>query len=254
MFKIIEKHKLFFILMVVALFSAIIFIALIVYVPLIVHILYKIEAPIPWFTTSWTPDGLLSYIGSTLGALLGALATIVVVFLNIEFIRSNQKKERKHSIKPHLATYTNAISNSHETRKEKNITYLLYPLDGNIGSRLTRPDDLDENKTNEYLMVQYGIENVGGGSAINIDFSVDHKKAVPPFSLAVNGRVCFILIIYKELVVKGDHPILFKFAFYDTASTGHYEQEEEIIIYTEHNGTLNMSQKPEKFISIPKDI
>lgn len=67
--------------------------------PVLVHVAFNIEAPCSALISTWTSGDVLAYIG----ALLGAIATIVAVFLTIKKSDEARKEDFRLSVLPCIA-------------------------------------------------------------------------------------------------------------------------------------------------------
>ena len=67
--------------------------------PVFVHVAFSVEAPCSALIPTWTSGDVLAYIG----ALLGAIATIVAVFLTIKNSEETRKEDLRLSVLPCIA-------------------------------------------------------------------------------------------------------------------------------------------------------
>jgi hypothetical protein len=259
--KWIKEHKVW---------ATIIIIAILLLPILIVHSLFEINTPYKWLEANWKAGEILGYIGS----ILGAAATITAVVLTIIFTQENQKTERKLSMKPYFQTdYHPIFYRDKAIEKIANrAVFVQYPYDENegISSSYEPPYYLKEtdakNNMNmeervsaefipeRYYILQYSLSNVGAGNAINISFTINDKRFIPPFSLTVNNTKVFVIIFKAELLKNKTRSIHFKFVFQDVASMALYEQHETITLYMTENGSINSCQYTDDVISLPKEI
>lgn len=78
------------------------FVVAIILIPLLIHICFKINAPIKFFQAEWSAGDVLAFYG----VLVGAVATVWGVYLSIQYSRSNYQEDVKNRVLPFIALTT----------------------------------------------------------------------------------------------------------------------------------------------------
>lgn len=78
------------------------FIVAIIIVPFLIHVCFKINAPITFLEAEWGAGDVLAFYG----VLVGAVATVWGVYLSIQYSRSNYQEDVKNRVLPFIALTT----------------------------------------------------------------------------------------------------------------------------------------------------
>lgn len=78
------------------------FVIAIIIIPFLIHICFKINAPIKFFQAEWGAGDVLAFYG----VLVGAVATVWGVYLSIQYSRSNYQEDVKNRVLPFIALTT----------------------------------------------------------------------------------------------------------------------------------------------------
>jgi len=70
----------------------------IIFVPLVIHILFKINAPANFFIATWTSGDVLAFYG----VIIGAIATVGGVYLSIQYSQKSLHEDTYNRVRPFL--------------------------------------------------------------------------------------------------------------------------------------------------------
>lgn len=219
------------------------------------------------FDTVFEDGEILGFYGS----IIGAVATMLALFLMIQFTIKNQLDERRKTIKPHLQTKAFPLRDSYSTglSVDDNPFFLQYSNDnqeiqsGYNCLYFIMNDLLSNDHTTaihaladstDYLTIKYSISNVGGNSALSIRFSINGHTALSNFSIPVGANKTVYIIFGKELLENNMRKIEFIFRYTDIASLAQYEQRENIWIEAWAQDSLRYYQKGNEYLSEPIEI
>lgn len=237
----------------VVFWSALLIISIFI-IPIVINFAYSRPAVIPLFAMDWEAKDVLSFYGS----LLGAAATIYVLYKTINFTINNQKEERKLSVKPYLETKKYCFTDVFSLSKDDDIVYIEISKKGPISQIGALPSDIEDlhilwgrlknqicitdveqaqfdNHVKEFFeknyVLYYEISNYGAGNAINVLFSINEKYAESGFCVSLDKPKRFVLIMKKDLL-EGENTneltLKLSLVYSDIISSTRYFQEEEL--------------------------
>ena len=171
---------------------------------LIVQILYKTPAIIPFFESTWTAGDLLSF----LGAIIGAAATIYVLQETIKVTIAQQKEEHAYLIRPYIMASVGRLTD-------------LTPEEGSTIVDVSGQWEGDKWTGSHDIYIK--INNVGAGNAVDVkgEFYQDNtpdsirKITLPPLMLGENYYFSL-----KNCHVKKTYLVI---RYSDIASIKHYK-------------------------------
>lgn len=80
----------------------------VIVIPVIINSLFKCPSPVGFLAAEWTAGDMLGFYG----ALLASVATIIGVYLSIEYAQRNYREDEQNRVRPYLAlTYIRTKSN-----------------------------------------------------------------------------------------------------------------------------------------------
>jgi hypothetical protein len=209
------------------------FIVFVIIIPMGINFLFKLESPVSFFAAEWSAGEVLNFYGS----LVASGATIIGVYLSIDYAQRNYREDEKNRIRPYLAlTHIRSRSNynfvigknnenepvqhAQDTYKEFRLerVYIILSKDG-----IAFKDGLDDRQ--RQLLVQYGlrweamesgyrlmykdfvslpfeVENVGMGPALDLKIAFykitsSEHKGASVYTLKPNDKIYFH--IFSEL-------------------------------------------------------
>jgi hypothetical protein len=174
--------------------------------PLVINVLFKMQAPISLLVAEWNASAALAYYG----ALVAAVIAVYGVFLTIRYSQQNYKEDVRNRALPFIVidmlkskSYNNLLGEEPQPEENGKKGYYEYKLqdyycileNGNINytTGLTKgQQDLLDNggvkwasKSNgrsmvviDYICVPIEIENVGNGTAIRLRYGLNRKNVV----------------------------------------------------------------------------
>lgn len=246
-------------------------------VPIGIDIAYKRPSLFPVFDVAWEAKDALAFYGS----LLGAVATIFALRMTILFTRENQKEERRLSIMPYLETHKSEYKDIDNIPDAQGIIYLRINKDlityqgalpEDISDLKRRQIELDAGELepvvegamlyaetvgffDENCVLLYEIENCGGGNAVNVNFKINNKDALPNFCITTTLPKKFVLIFNKDLLGENNKcELSFSISYSDVSSLGKYIQEESIIFYSNSKGELKTKQTEKCLLHKPVQL
>jgi hypothetical protein len=235
-------------------------------IPFIINELYMLgNKNDTGYTTLWDAKDVLSFYGS----ILGAFSTILVVIVTIRFTVNQQKLDRKSTVKPFLCTEYRPYYDIDDFSliKTENTTFITIEKN-EIATYKKIPNIISENsmesiieKTykklrffNDYYLMDYNINNVGSGNALNIDIQINGLIIIPRLSIPTNKIMTFKLIINLNELKNGEETTQkFTYVYDDVTGFSSYTQSETIIMYRDENGSLSSRQNLNDLISIPEE-
>lgn len=249
-------------------------------VPFFINELYKDNAG---YITIWGAEEVLAFYGE----LLGSLATIGAVYLTIDYSVYREKCVHKNSIRPFLSTtYFRQYDYAAFVETFDNVEFICLSHDGilNIGKEaplgvrvmesFTKNLNMDSDDVkngeesyegikrlaeimkfgDDFFMIEYTLENFGGGNAIEVEMKINHKLVKQPFALnGQNKKIFRVFIDTKDMVVGKDWEITFLYDFYDQELLGKYRQNETITLIKDEYG-VSLYQHILDFMSVPREI
>lgn len=179
-------------------------------------------------------DVWMSFFGSYFGGLFGAIATMMVLCDTQNSRRKEERKnkkeqeeQRKLSIMPCLQSREKMIVNREQVKSDNNVYFVSYE-NGEIKQRRNVPREL-EQIFSDFCIMEAEIRNVGLGSAISVNASIDEKQFLFSDSIGV-GQILKIYYIFdmNELYYK-DIKIAYEYS--DIMGLVRYRQEETFLMY-----------------------
>lgn len=239
-------------------------IVFIVLIPVGINMAFKCSCGIEFFEAEWGPGDALGFYG----AILASVATIIGVYLSIEYAQRNYREDEKNRIRPYLAlTHMHAksrynlfspISIQNKQEMQENKLYCEFRLDEvyiiisrtgiEFKDRLTDAHNkllqtagfgwkVSEHgytlEANDYVSLPFEVDNVGSGAAIDFKLCFyrkgsDNPRGVSLYTLKLGGKIYFH--IFSELE---DQTLfgeyLLDFRYKDIQNTN-YSQKYPIII------------------------
>ncbi len=249
-------------------------------VPFIINELYKAN---DGYMTIWGAEEVLAFYGE----LLGALATIGAVYLTIDYSVYREKCVHKNSIRPFLSTtYFRQYDYAAFAETSDNVEFICLTHDGILHISKEAPFgvrvmesfsknqnvDCDDVKNGEecyevtkklaemmevednFYLIEYTLENFGGGNAIEVEMKINHKLVKQPFALnGQNKKIFRVIFDIKDMAVGKDWEITFTYDFYDQELLGKYRQNETITLMKDEYG-VSLSQHILDFLSVPREM
>jgi hypothetical protein len=209
------------------------FIVFVIIIPVLINCLFKLEAPVSFLVAEWSAGDALSFYG----ALIASVATIIGVYLSIDYAQQNYREDAKSRIKPYLAL-THIVSRSkYDFFGPENNNSTITPTQTELYTefRLDRvyivlskkgiefKDGLTSQQqqlleqvgctwkahgtgyvlvSTDYVSLPFEVDNVGNGAALNFKIAFYKKdsaehKGVSLYTLKSNSTVYFH--IFSEL-------------------------------------------------------
>ncbi len=211
----------------------------IVIIPLIIHILFKIDIKIKFLYANWSAGDILQYAGTILASLLA----IAGVYFTIKEGRSNNLENKIIETKPYLKTkITQLISfEEQETLDDNNNIVCIWDFCGTSSFNLVNIQGKrdfykyhQKNDVNNYFIFKYEISNIGLGNAMNLEFNLCHSKFFPK-TIICKGQVLELYIVLDRNIISTNGLMLeMKFEYKDILNINTYEQHERLfVIYNE---------------------
>lgn len=199
-----------------------------------------------------TPDGWISLIG----AILGAIATIVSVRLTIKYEKDKEDTERILLFKPWLTSDNELINNRLDLFKRSTSDILYVFKNGNsFGTSRKIPSQLEKEdfKYNENCCIlYYSFLNSGGNTATMLTVKMNGQDILPPFCLSTIKEQNWMLVLPKNTCEKETQYTL-TFCFGDIVSNTRYVQKETFVVSQTSTG-LAITQNIQDLMTIPKKI
>lgn len=233
-----------------------------------------------------TFPNLLSYYES----ILGAGATIGAVILTINYNRRQNEDERLHNKKqleeerihnknlideerillnkPYFLSSCKIIEsenkpdpNSININVDLDATFLLTRFVGGserneIDNRFIYHPEDSKMKINQ-CFVEYIIENVGGGHAINIDTKIrlNNKEIYPtyPFAIPLNRNKIFRFFFYSQNQAVNLGGISLEFTYNNIFAKNFYRQHDYLVFYRDRDSHQLLASKNQT-ISPPREL
>jgi preprotein translocase subunit SecE len=235
--------------------STFIVIIIIVFPPLIINSLYKVDAPIELLNSEWEASDLLGYYG----AILSTVATIVAIMWTISFTIDNQLMERKLSIRPYIQTKWSPVLTKNDLMFDTHSAVFIEQFNGCFMSsheptKLFSNEDANiYNRKKKYLL-KYDLCNIGSGNAININISINSSLITQPFGIPMNECRTLVIVLEGNIYKDKNVPLVVKFDYNDVSMLAKYYQIEKFNLYRSKDGMLNMSQVGEDIMSPPTEV
>ena len=251
-------------------------------VPFAINELYRVN---DGYITIWGAEDVFSFYGD----LLGAIATIGAVYLTIDYSVYREQQNYKKTICPFLSTsYFPQYDYEDFMKKKENVLYVNIERNGDISISQVVPEkikqikrtidanqkiDLSKVETNEvraaiknnyqkeidFLMnnyvMEYSLENYGGGNALEVEMRINGKKIMQPFAISTHHQKIYRLVVdVSDVVLEGEYLLNIEYTYYDQTRLGKYSQKECIHIARDKDKTLTSAQSLTDFISVPEEI
>ena len=242
----------------------IIIILSILFIPLIIHFLYKNDFNISFFYSTWESGDILQYCGTILSA-------IIAIFGIYYTLHENQKENLKKlnlENKPHMVSETIRLMNIKDKENfednQNNImilnksSFVFYCLKSKL-DKLSFKKYYYEIKENNYVVILYELENIGLGHATNLklDFSLDNTHVYPFVQtyLKKEDKRVFYLYINKELIDAKGLTLSIEVEYNDITKLNRYSQLEKIYLhYIEKQNTYCFDRAESSPLSEQKNI
>lgn len=176
---------------------------------------------------------MLSYCG----AIFGALATIIAVFLTIRFTREQQQEDRIVAAKPWLTSEINTFNSNQEVldREDGNTIFVtisdnVYQFSTHVPIEVRR--HICSNNVN-HCAVAYCITNIGGNTATAIKMKINENQIMQDFAIGKDGKKNFIIFFPIKEHEGISYSIVFEYG--DIVSSTIYTQRETFeVVHSEH--------------------
>ena len=221
------------------------FVIFIVVIPLIINVLFKIEAPCNILVAEWIAGDALSFYGT----MLASASTIIGVYISIEYAQRNYRIDEANRVKPYFALthYNHHSKNSfssilpfvqNDEIESQDVAYEEYKLERvyiiiektgiQFKDRLSSKQNQilqhggiewiyqGENcyscKPHSVVSIPIEVENVGNGAATNVVISFYKKgekcKGVNLYTIKKDGSFYFHVFCDDTDIVIGNNYVI----------------------------------------------
>ena len=237
----------------------IVLLALIIIIPVIIHILFKFDFGIEVLNATWSSADILQYTGTILASFLA----IAGVYFTIKESRINNLENKIIENKPYLKTkiiQLSAFDEMESLKDNKNIVCIL-DRNGSCSFSLSNMQGKQEVITyNEKYTIRnnfifkYEIKNIGLGNAMDLEFKMCDFNFFPN-TIICKGDVLELYIIIDKSLIKNILEIDIKFEYKDMIDVNKYEQHERLsVVYNKKEKSYIYNRDFEDEISEPHII
>jgi len=208
--------------------------ALIVIIPIIIHILFKFDIGIEFLASTWESGDILQYAGTILASLLA----IAGVYFTIKESRINNLENKVIENKPYLKTKITQLISFTETetlKDNKNIVCILdsngvcsFSLSNMQGKKELIAYNEKHNIRNNFLF-KYEIKNIGLGNAMSLDLKMCNSNLFPK-TIICKGDVLELYTFEDKNLINNGLVIDIKFEYKDIIDVNTYEQHERLSV------------------------
>lgn len=237
----------------------VIFMAIFLFViPFIVYYLLKIPAFAMYINNDW-----IGFFGSYMGALIGAVITLVGVKMTINHENKVRNEEYIKRIMPvlsekiHFLTY-GELENWNETRGAFLELHGEHAGNGEAFDKSTIEKYLKSGEKGEIMsknkFVQYSLKNLSQGAATNVSLTVNGNYALSQFTILPNDEVKIVFVITLQASENNRHSnFKLEFTFQDALGEKRYKQYDELCFFKDENGNIH-NASPLMAMTYPEEI
>lgn len=208
----------------------------IILVPIVIHIMYKIDFGIELLYSTWSSGEILQYCGSILTAILA----IIGVYYTIKVNRQNDLENKIIESRPYLRTnFIQLLSFEELESINDNLNRVcLWNESGSMSFNLNNNQTkmhfinsygsykfLDEN-----MIICYEIENIGLGNAMNFSLSINENIFFPELIICKNEKIRIYILLHKKIIGTTGIKISIVLNYDDVININKYEQKESLFI------------------------
>lgn len=214
---------------------SIVLISLCIIIPIILHILFKLDFGIDFLYATWSCGDILQYSGSILAALLA----IFGVYYTLKESRQYELSKKVLENKPYFRTTFVRLTDlqEYETLTENKNRICIWNKETvasfnlkNIQSKREFISFFEKNNLEKYVSICYDIENIGVGNAINFNLKIGDNKFFPKLIICSGESVRVYLLIEKRIFANYGQEFLFTLTYEDIIKVNVYEQSERFFI------------------------
>lgn len=138
------------------------FVFFVIIVPALINWAFKLHTPYYFFTAEWSAGDVLSFYG----AMLASVATIVGVYLSIDYAQRNYREDESNRVRPYLA-----------------LTHYKSKSRSSLSSLLFEPSDNEPNRSSDEYYEEYRFDKVfivigSDGIVFKDDLSESQKQSL----------------------------------------------------------------------------
>lgn len=240
-------------------------------IPLCIHVLFKMQAPISFLVAEWSAGDILAFYG----VLVGAAATVAGVYISIHASQENYHEDVRNRSLPYITVTPRFIQTRNFLEKyeddektlsaykpefkEYSLEKVYYVIsDGNVSIRKELSDEQESllkyggysRTINDYggMIVQpaglmylaFEVENVGNGAAVNFSIGINNKTLSQDSHIFSVERALkigekYYIAIYCEKPSKSCGEYIMCISYFDIFRN-HYQQTFTYTITAEGNG------------------
>ncbi|WP_290850167.1 hypothetical protein [Eubacterium sp. LMAG:50] len=230
-----------------------VFIAMIVVatlIPIFINESYKRNTG---YVTLWGAKEMLQFYGSV----LGSIVAVYGVYITLDYNTYQNKQNYIRQINPMLSsdrdlvlnpkifseiqgkTFFIEINNEFEIKISKSMTNTLIDMI-DVYSKASDGNNELLDKASEYMehicMIDYVLENMGQGNAVNIEMKINEKNCMAPFGLASGEKITFKFIIdYRGFGKSKKNEINLNYEYTNTYEEPTYTQQEKFQLRKKNN-------------------
>lgn len=203
-------------------------------IPILIHILYKVDVASDFLSSTWSSGDILQYSGTILAALLA----IASVYFTIKETRSSNLENKIIENKPYLKTNFIQLLSFQEkkTLQENNNIVCIWDLNGtkcfnlaNIQGKRDLSSYHDEYDIRDDFIFELVIQNIGLGNAMNLEVKICDLKFFPKTIICKGEELDLYVIINKDLVKNG-LALDLQYEYKDILDVNIYEQHERAVV------------------------
>lgn len=204
-------------------------------IPIITNLIFKLVTNHYFLNAEWTAGEFLGYCGS----IYGAIATIVALYLTIDFNITNQREAKKLSIRPYLYINGQTLikTDFEEIKKRNDVIYLYASMNAEDNfvdlTRYSNWDQLVKIERNPINSFRYffTISNVGAGTAINLDININEEPInLIPLCVPKDKDILIYCVINFDHMPDDVAVLDFDFIYNDVEEMAQYQQKHKIKI------------------------
>jgi len=181
--------------------------ALAIGLPVIIHILFKIDCNCNMLVSTWSSGEILQYCGTILAAILAILG----VYKTLQENRKKNERTEILQVRPYLTSSLKGYASCKEIADELRDSDALmctYECEGTggfwlsdiSGQRLLFEKFGKCDSVSDYFIFSYKIRNIGLGPAMRMKYRINGKSFVPDCSLPEKEELYLYTMIDKEII------------------------------------------------------
>lgn len=235
------------------------------------------------YITIWGAEDVFAFWGDV----VGAGATILAVVYTILYTEFTRKKDKQLSVQPYINTYFSIWESEDIEKKQWDYEYaIVFGKDIELYGTIVFPNPIhavravndfevtEDTKDifhqmklisaeaklqslTDFFIFDYEIENVGIGTAIDIQLLINKHKAILPFSITANNSKKYLFVCdLSKLQVNENWNLQIDIAFCNVYKTTGYLQKESFSVHRndDEQKTLQISKNFDQAITVPKEI